>query len=96
MIVIVFKVVVCKVNIKDIFLSEFEGKIVFVCVDLNVFLDGDFNIIDDMCICVLVFIIEVFVKVGVKVVFVSYLGCLKKGFEVKFSLKFVVGNLVLF
>lgn len=43
--------------IKDVDVGEFKGKMVFVRVDLNVLLDDKWNIMDDMCICVLLLMI---------------------------------------
>lgn len=37
-----------KVSIKDVFELEFQGKVVFVCVDLNVFFNDVCEIIDDI------------------------------------------------
>lgn len=81
-----------KMLIKDIDLKEYKGKMVFVRVDLNVLLNDQLEIMDDMCICVFLLMIQYLMKVGVKVVLVSYLGWLKKGLEERFSLKFVVGE----
>lgn len=60
--------------IRDI---ELKNKSVLMCVDFNVFLNKDGFILDDICIIVVLFIIEYVIEKGVKLILFLYLGCIK-------------------